>query len=93
MDETSGLLGELEHLANCPSWCASDSHSTTSPGPEHLTDLRDLDTVEGRVTTFGQDALELGHTVVLDADATMTLTQTRRLADELVALADLVEQP
>jgi len=93
MDETSGLLGELEHLANCPSWCAIDRHTGDCGGPDHLTPLVDLDTIEGGVRVFGKDDTELGQNVVIDADGVMTPTQARTLAAALVRLADLVHQP
>ena len=92
MDETSGLLDELEHLANCPSWCR-DSHVGALCGAEHLTALVDLDVLEGVVRVFGQHGTELGRNVAISADGVMTPDQARRLATELLRLADLVHQP
>ncbi len=93
MDETSGLLGELEHLANCPSWCASDSHAGRCGGSGHLTPLVDLDAIEGDVRVFGQNEPDLGRGVCVSADSVMTPSQARRLAAELLRLADVVSQP
>ncbi len=93
MDETSGLLGELEHLANCPSWCASDSHTGDPGGPGHITTLVDLDAIEGQVRVFGQSEPDLGCGVCVSADGVMTPTQARRLATEVLRLADVVSQP
>lgn len=93
MDELSDLLSELEHLANCPSWCAGDSHARRCGGPGHLTPLVDLDTIEGDVRVFGQNEPDLGQGVCVSADGVMTPTQARRLATELLRLADLVHQP
>ncbi len=92
MDELSDLLSELEHLANCPSWCR-DSHLGELCGAEHLTPLVDLDTIEGMVRVFGQHGTELGRNVAISADGVMTPDQARRLATELLRLADLVHQP
>ncbi len=93
MDETSGLLGELEHLANCPSWCSSDSHTGDLATPGHVTVMIDLDSIEGHVRVFGQNEPDLGRGVYVSADGVMTPTQARTLATELLRLADLVQQP
>ncbi len=93
MDELSDLLSEIEHLANCPSWCASDSHAGRCGGSGHLTALLDLDAIEGQVRVFGQNEPDLGRGVCVSADGVMTPTQARRLATELLRLAGVVSQP
>ncbi len=92
-NETSGVLRELEHLANCPSWCAGDNHIGDFGGPAHLTTLVDLDAIEGQVRVFGQHEPDLGQGVCVSADSVMTPSQARRLATELLRLADVVSQP
>lgn len=93
MDELSALLSDLEHLANCPSWCR-DSHLGELCGADHLTAHVDLDALEGMVRVWGEHSTELGRNVAISAEGgVMTPDQARQLAAELLRLADLVYQP